>query len=154
MAQEENKLPVAAGIPAPPPPKPPAAPPQEEPTDPNQPFGPTGPGIKKIEEWKEEHGEDEVFAIIIGGEVYIHRTITRSEYKNLKREVQEEVVPGIDPTALTEEKICRLCALWPDQNILETQMERRGGVATTLSDNIMETSGFHGMYNVPSVIKL
>lgn len=87
---------------------------------------------EKIEAWKKEFG-DRVYTTTLFGEKYVWKAITRSEYKTLRQ------TPGDDREII----ICLQQTLYPEnKNDLEELFEEKAGIPTTLSEEILETSGF------------
>lgn len=96
---------------------------------------------KKIEAWKKEFG-DRVYRTSLFGETYIWKAITRSEYKEIRQ------TPGDDREII----ICLQQTLFPEnKETLQEIFEEKAGIPTTLSEEILEKSGF---VNFPVSYKL
>lgn len=96
---------------------------------------------EKIEAWKKEYG-NRIYNTTLFGETYIWKAITRSEYKEIRQ------TPGDDREML----ICLQQTLYPEnKETLKELFEEKAGIPTTLSEEILEKSGF---VNFPSTYKL
>jgi hypothetical protein len=92
------------------------------------------PNRIQLEEWKAIHGTY-YMSSIDGSEVYIWRTIKRTEYKSLLTSGAMEK-PG-----LLEEFLVRKCLLWPKANP-EFMSGSPAGIISTLFKQIYYQSGF------------
>lgn len=107
---------------------------QEQVTDLADELFPGGPTYEQIEHWKAQYG-DVYMTEYDDNEVYIWRTLTRAEYK------QVMAMTNLAPAA-REERICQIAVLYPASfNELE-QARGKAGVPTVLAEQIMEKSGF------------
>lgn len=95
---------------------------------------PGGPTYEQIEAWKEQYG-DVYMTEYDDNEVYIWRTLTRAEYK------QVMAMTNLSPAA-REEKICHIAVLYPSNFNELAQARGKAGVPTVLAEQIMEKSGF------------
>lgn len=87
---------------------------------------------EKIENWKKEFG-DRIYNTTLFGETYIWRPLTRSEYREIRN------TPGEDREII----ICIQQVLHPeDKDTFKELLEEKAGIATTLSEEILEKSGF------------
>lgn len=96
------------------------------------PFGPT---YDQVSEWKSRY-DGEIFMSDFNDEMLIWRPIRRKEYRDLQR------VEGNTDEYYLEEAICRTCVLWPEDYAMHKITFGKAGVPTTLSQMIMERSGF------------
>lgn len=96
------------------------------------PFGPT---YDQISDWKSRY-DGEIFMSDFNGEMLIWRPIRRKEYRDLQR------VEGAADEYYLEESICRTCVLFPEDYAMHKITFGKAGVPTTLSQMIMERSGF------------
>ena len=93
-----------------------------------------GPTRQEVEEWKDKHGN--VYFLPFESEILIFRTLTRSEYR--------EIIRNTDINMLDrEELIADKCVLFPRNFSCVTYGEKgRAGVPSILSEMIMDKSGF------------
>jgi len=96
----------------------------------------------KISEWKILHGK--IFKSTIDGQEYIWMKIKRSVYVEIMNHKDESE----DAFYKRQELIARKCVLFPEN--IGTLIETNGGLATTLSDEIIFKSGF----DIQSTIEL
>lgn len=95
-----------------------------------------GPGEEQITAWKAKYGE--VFVTAISeDEVFIWRALKRREYRELQIK-QANPENQMDQLAY-EEAVCSVCVLWPTDM---KYAEEKGGLATTLAEQIMQNSDF------------
>lgn len=89
--------------------------------------------------WKQRYNDD-VFASIIGkGEVFIFRSINRSEWKQLNDQIQKSGTE--DPMAL-HEAVVRKCVLFPNLGHPEVFAGIKAGTVPTLFEQITWYSNF------------
>ncbi len=106
---------------------------QEEPQDGDEEIFPEGPTRNKIEEWKSRYGT--IYMVEIEDEVFVFRTITRIEYK--------EILKAKEADALyREERMCEKCVLWPDRYSFINMSQGKAGIPSLLAEQIMDKSGF------------
>ena len=79
--------------------------------------------------------------VLIDGTEIIWRRFNRNEYKELMLN-KEMGTNGDERLWAREEECCRMVVLYPCREILDEIMEDMAGVATILSDDIYEQSGF------------
>ena len=95
---------------------------------------PGHPTDVEIEAWKAQFGE-----IFMAGfsetEIYVFRSLRRSEHKTLQMKLAGE--KPIDELVY-QEMVCDVCKLWPK----ETDWEVKGGLASSLSEQIYQNSHF------------
>ncbi len=95
------------------------------------------PDQAQINAWKKQYKE-----VFVSGfsdsEVYLWRTITRPEYVQVQKKIQEPNSP-IDQYKL-EEMVCETCVLWKSTE--ESWAEGKAGTPNALSEQIMQNSNF------------
>lgn len=97
---------------------------------------PEGPTLGQVEEWKSLY-EDQVFMTDFeNNDIFIWRPIRRSEYKKIFK------VEGAD-AHYKEESISATCLLWPTNKGALLRSHGKAGIATILSELIMEKSGYN-----------
>lgn len=101
-------------------------------TDEIFPFGPT---YDQLEDWKARFDND-LYMSDFNNEVFIWRPIRRKEYRDIQR------VEGVKDEYYMEEAICRTCVLFPEDYAMHKITFGKAGLPTTLSQLIMERSGF------------
>lgn len=104
----------------------------------------------KIVEWKEKYGK--VFKTIIGDQEFIWRTVRRKEYVELIKsnsDMLKNETPETDILAIQDELYYRrqedivlASILSPGPEEMKQLIEEQGGLASALSDEIMDKSGF------------
>jgi len=98
---------------------------------------PSAPNKEQIDAWKSRYRD-----IFVSGfsdsEIYIWRAITRPEYVQVQRQLQEPNSP-IDQFKL-EEMVCETCVLWKSVDVSWT--EGKAGTPNALSEQIMQNSNF------------
>ena len=103
-----------------------------------------GPTAGQIKKWKTEHGDVYVTSLTFDKHV-VWRTLTRNEYKQLVKKMEQLVQAGQLSTAeanlWNEEAITEICLLFPayDRVALSNEM---AGLPSLLSQEILEASGF------------
>ena len=97
-----------------------------------------GPTYDQVENWKQEH--DDVYRIDFENEVYIFRTISRFEYKQLMNSLE-----GNQENSgwFREEKLCNMAVLWPKDYNHDKMSNGKAGIPTVVSEYIMSKSGFN-----------
>lgn len=104
----------------------------------------------EIEAWKALHGK--VYKTMAGEQrAFIYRPIKRHEYTKLM--LDTELTPEEEPLAEKRLKrlsdrqigICMICTLWPSQEEMERMLENEAGLASNLSNEIMDHSGFDAL---------
>ncbi len=93
-----------------------------------------GPTRREVEGWKEKHGGF-VYFTPFDGSVFVWRTLSRPEYREI---VRDTTLTALDREELFTEK----CVLFPYDFSLEKIKKSRAGIASLLSEMIMEKSGF------------
>lgn len=103
-----------------------------------------GPTAGQIKHWKSVHGDVYVTSITFDKHV-VWRTLTRNEYRNLVKKMEQLVQAGQMTTAeanlWNEDAITEICILYPayDKSSLLSEM---AGLPSLLSQEILEASGF------------
>lgn len=93
-----------------------------------------GPTRKEIEGWKEKYGVKKISMIVVGGDIFVFRTLKRPEYR--------EVLRNQELTALDREEVfAEKCTLYP-YNFSTDNDDFDAGIYTILSDAIIDRSGF------------
>lgn len=105
---------------------------------------PDGPTAGQIKLWKKEHGD--VYVTSISFDKHIAwRPLSRLEYKNLVRKMEQLVQSGQLSTAeanlWNEEAIAELCILFPSYDIAAMTREM-AGLPSLISQEVLEASGF------------
>lgn len=103
-----------------------------------------GPTAGQVLEWKNKHKN--VFITNVTYEKHIvWRTLLRSEYKQLVREIESVLADGkmtqSEANMYNEELTCTICCLFPKYNLSDLETED-AGVPSIVSQQIMESSGF------------
>ncbi len=105
---------------------------------------PDGPTAGQIKLWKKEHGDVYVTSISFDKHV-AWRPLSRLEYKNLVRKMEQLVQSGQLSTAeanlWNEEAIAELCILFPSYDIAAMTREM-AGLPSLISQEVLEASGF------------
>lgn len=94
-----------------------------------------GPTYDMLAEWKVRNN-NEVYMSDFDDEIFIWRPLRRKEYRDLNR------VEGQRDEFYIEESICRACVLWPEEYGQHTMVFGKAGIPSTLSNLILERSGF------------
>ena len=92
-----------------------------------------------IEMWKEEHKK--IFKSIIDGKEYIWRRGKRKEYSEVMNIT--DIADADDRIYARQVGICKATILNIPMEELEEDLEDLSGLAVTLSEEIMEKSGFN-----------
>ncbi len=94
---------------------------------------PEGPTRNKVEEWKSLYGS--VFMTEVDEDIFVWRTITRTEYKEILKLKQADAL-------YREERICEKCVLWPEDYDFLQMGQGGAGVPSLLAEQVMDKSGF------------
>ena len=103
-----------------------------------------GPNAGQIKQWKTLHGDVYVTSLTYDKHV-VWRTLTRNEYKQLVKKMEQLVQAGqlsnAEANLWNEEAITEICILFPayDKMSLSSDM---AGLPSLLSQEILEASGF------------
>lgn len=92
-----------------------------------------GPSRMEVEEWKERHGT--VYFTPFDSEVFVWRRLLRPEYREI---IRDTTLNALD----REEYFTEKCVLYPRNFSLEKIKKSRAGIASLLSEMIMDKSGF------------
>lgn len=92
------------------------------------------PSEVQLEEWKDTHKKF-YFSSVDGDDIYIWRTIRRTEYKSLMTS------GALDKPGTLEEFLVRRCLLWPKAS-QEFMQHSDAGIITSLFKQISAASGF------------
>lgn len=93
----------------------------------------------QIQIWKEEHGR--IFQSTIDGKDYIWRRIKRKEYSSVMAMKDGD---DIDERIYNRQyAIAKMVILNIEEAELETDLNELAGLATTISDEVLEKSGFN-----------
>lgn len=112
--------------------------------DENEEIWEGGPTAGQITNWKRIHGDVYVTSITFDKHI-VWRTLTRNEYKQLVKKMEQLVQAGQLSTAeanlWNEEAITEICILHPsyDKVALSSEM---AGLPSLLSQEVLEASGF------------
>lgn len=93
-----------------------------------------GPSRQEVEEWKERH-EGHVYFTPFDGDVFVWRVLTRPEYREI---IGDKTLTALD----REEYFTEKCVLYPRNFSIEKIKKSRAGIASLLSEMIMDKSGF------------
>ncbi|MEB2276900.1 hypothetical protein LAV82_23050 [Bacillus sp. ILBB4] len=93
-----------------------------------------GPSRQEVEEWKERH-EGHVYFTPFDGDVFVWRVLTRPEYREI---IGDKTLTALD----REEYFTEKCVLFPRNFSIEKIKKSRAGIASLLSEMIMDKSGF------------
>lgn len=115
--------------------------------DPNDEVWPDGPNFGQINEWKDKFGDIYVTSVTPTEHV-VWRTMTRFEYRRLIQNTEQALASGQMSQAIAnldnEDSIAELCILYPPYSRAEAT-GILGGVASTISQQVMEASGFSSL---------
>lgn len=96
---------------------------------------------QQLDEWKLKHGE--LYRTYLNGQNYIWHKIKRKDYIALMTDSELSALDNAELRIfLRQEKITKLCVIYPDTKTLDDIIENNAGVAGNLSDEIMMISGF------------
>lgn len=107
----------------------------------DEPLFPGGPYKSQIEAWKKEWDGYDIYVTEILTEKFVFRTLNRFEYKQL---ISLQNVDALQ----REEVICQTVTLWPNNYNWQKMATDKAGIPSTLSDIIMENSGFTKDYAI------
>lgn len=93
----------------------------------------------QVQLWKEEHGR--IFKSTVDGKDYIWRRIKRKEYSSVMSMKDGD---DIDERIYNRQyAIAKMVILNMEEEELEADLEELAGLATTISDEVLEKSGFN-----------
>lgn len=112
--------------------------------DDNEQIWDGGPTAGQIKQWKSLHGDVYVTSITFDKHI-VWRTLTRNEYKQLVKKMEQLVQAGQLSTAeanlWNEEAITEVCILFPSYDKMSLSSDM-AGLPSLLSQEILEASGF------------
>lgn len=115
--------------------------------DPKEVLFPGGPNFGQINAWKEQYGDVYVTSVTPTKHV-VWRTISRFEYRRLTKNLEMAIASGqvsnAEANLNNEEEIVEMCVLYPQYN-RDSSLRDLAGLASTLSQQIMEASGFNSI---------
>lgn len=91
---------------------------------------------QSIEVWKKSFGE--IFKSEISGDIFIWRPIKRSEYKILLSSFED--LSQEEKMLAKQEEAVKMAILYPSN--IDELIEKKAGLATVLSEEILANSGF------------
>ena len=96
---------------------------------------------QQLDEWKLQHGE--LYRTYLNGQNFIWHKIKRKDYIALMTDSELSALDNAELRIfLRQEKITKMCVVFPDKDTLEKIVENNAGVAGNISDEIMMISGF------------
>lgn len=96
---------------------------------------------QQIDAWRLQYGE--LYRTYLNNQSFIWHKIRRKDYIALMTdEEMSNVENGELRIFLRQEKIIKLCVLYPDNVTLENLVENNAGIAGNIADEIMMASGF------------
>lgn len=96
---------------------------------------------QQIDAWRLQYGE--LYRTYLNNQSFIWHKIRRKDYIALMTdEEMSNVENGELRIFLRQEKIIKLCVLYPDSVTLENLVENNAGIAGNIADEIMMASGF------------
>jgi hypothetical protein len=103
-----------------------------------------GPAAGQIKLWKKQYGEIYVTSITFDKHI-VWRVLTRIEYKNLVKKMEQLVQAGqltsAEANMWNEEAIAEMCILYPQYEKLEMN-GIMAGIPSLISQEVLEASGF------------
>lgn len=102
---------------------------------------PGGPTVTQVESWKKQWDGYEVCLTEVCDQYFVFRTLNRFEYKQIV------ALKNVDPLQ-REEIICETCVLWPQPYKWDNMATDKAGIPSTLSQILMERSGFSKEYSI------
>ena len=103
-----------------------------------------GPTAGDVVSWKKQYGDVYITNVTLEKHV-VWRTLKRSEYKNIVRQIEEVLNNGAmsqtEANMLSEEMTCQVCILFPKYTAKDFDGEM-AGLPSILSQQINEASGF------------
>lgn len=94
---------------------------------------PNGPTTAQMDEWKARYKR--VYLANFDDDKFVFRELNRTEFRELRG------IKGAD-TFYLEDRMCERCVLWPQNLNFQTMGAQKAGIPSTLSQIIMESSGF------------
>ena len=93
-----------------------------------------------INNWKKDFKK--IYKTQIGDNIFIWRKLRRHEYASIKSQTYEDVVTPTMANIMMEEDFVKTCVLYPFSDEINEIIEDNAGIASSLSDIIMDRSGF------------
>ena len=95
-----------------------------------------------IEEKKKAFGK--IFKMVIDGNIYVYRMLTRPEYRELQKTIKAEMtetgpVLTAEQSNELEESVAKLCVLWPENYSNDLVA---AGIPSILATCISDVSGY------------
>lgn len=100
---------------------------------------PGGPTKSQIDSWKNKYQGAGVYVVDVCEKLFVFRTLNRFEYKQIIRQAQLDA-------AQREEVICETTVLFPEEYTWKDMAKKDAGIPSTLSQIIMQKSGFTEEY--------
>lgn len=100
---------------------------------------PGGPTKSQIDSWKNKYQNSSVYVVDVCENFFVFRTLNRFEYKQIIRQAQLDA-------AQREEVICETTVLHPEGYTWKEMAKKDAGIPSTLSQIIMQKSGFTEEY--------
>lgn len=100
-----------------------------------------GPTKSQLDSWKKQWEGADIFVTEIQEQYFIFRTLNRFEYKQIV------ALPNVDALQ-REEIICETVTLFPYTYKWDSMAKDKAGVPSTLSQIVMEKSGFTNEYSI------
>lgn len=95
---------------------------------------------EQILEWKKEYKK--IFrTVLLDGSQIIWRKLKRKEFKDIIRDIELNK-DRVEKVYGREENVCKAVILYPGKDEIETMLDEDAGLATLLSDEIYNQSGF------------
>ena len=92
-----------------------------------------------LKELKAEYKK--LYKTVLDGDVYIWHKLSRKDYKKIMKDY-EDIDDQSERLWAREEAACRLSVVYPCGEVIEEVMNSSAGMATMLSEEIYEKSGF------------
>ena len=89
-----------------------------------------------LKELKAQHKK--LFKTVLGEDIFVWHKLNRKEYKQVMKKLEDRD----ERLWAREEEACRLAIVYPCQEVIEEMLDESAGLATILSDEIYEKSGF------------
>lgn len=100
-----------------------------------------GPTVTQVKAWKKQYELYDIFVVEVLEEMFVCRTLNRYEYKQL-------IVMEDTDALQREEIICNTTVLFPEDLHWGELASMKAGIPSTLSEIVMEKSGFTRDYAV------
>ena len=103
----------------------------------------------QIDEWKAEYGY--VYKTMDGKRPIIYRPIRRNEYRQLMLDTdipiedENDAEKRFERLSARQIGICKITVLYPEAEELSKMLENKAGLAVSLSNEIMDYSGFDSL---------